>query len=57
VKLADAYSTGSSLIPQKKNPDSLELLRNKSGRVFGQMVGLSMTSIRSQAGEALITMM
>ncbi len=57
MKLADAYSTGSSLIPQKKNPDSLELLRNKSGRVFGQMVGLSMTSIRSQAGEALITMM
>lgn len=35
VKLADAYSTGSSLMPQKKNPDSLELLRGKSGRVFG----------------------
>jgi argininosuccinate lyase len=43
VKLADAYSTGSSLMPQKKNPDSLELLRGKSGRVFGQMAGLSMT--------------
>lgn len=37
VKLADAYSTGSSLMPQKKNPDSLELLRGKSGRVFGQV--------------------
>lgn len=43
VKLADAYSTGSSLMPQKKNPDSLELLRGKSGRVFGQMAGLSVT--------------
>ena len=30
-------------MPQKKNPDSLELLRGKSGRVFGQMAGLSMT--------------
>lgn len=37
VRLADAYSTGSSLMPQKKNPDSLELLRGKSGRVFGQV--------------------
>lgn len=43
VKLADAYSTGSSLMPQKKNPDSLELLRGKSGRVFGQMAGLMMS--------------
>ncbi|KAI9867293.1 MAG: hypothetical protein M1813_009571 [Trichoglossum hirsutum] len=40
VKLADAYSTGSSLMPQKKNPDSLELLRGKSGRAFGSMAGL-----------------
>ena len=32
VSLADAYSTGSSLMPQKKNPDALELLRGKSGR-------------------------
>lgn len=37
VKLADAYSTGSSLMPQKKNPDSLELLRGKCGRVFGSV--------------------
>ena len=43
VKLADAYSTGSSLMPQKKNPDSLELLRGKSGRVFGTMAGLMMS--------------
>lgn len=41
VRLADAYSTGSSLMPQKKNPDSLELLRGKSGRVIGQMIGLT----------------
>ena len=34
VALADAYSTGSSLMPQKKNPDALELLRGKSGRVM-----------------------
>jgi len=43
VQLADAYSTGSSLMPQKKNPDSLELLRGKSGRVFGSMSGFMMT--------------
>ncbi len=43
IRLADAYSTGSSLMPQKKNPDSLELLRGKSGRVFGQMAGLMCT--------------
>ncbi|KAK1081110.1 argininosuccinate lyase [Friedmanniomyces endolithicus] len=43
MHLADAYSTGSSLMPQKKNPDSLELLRGKSGRVFGQMAGLMMS--------------
>ncbi|KAK5138336.1 hypothetical protein LTR08_003397 [Meristemomyces frigidus] len=43
IKLADAYSTGSSLMPQKKNPDSLELLRGKSGRVFGHMAGLMMS--------------
>ncbi|MBX2998732.1 MAG: argininosuccinate lyase [Caldilineaceae bacterium] len=43
VSLADAYSTGSSLMPQKKNPDSMELLRGKSGRVFGDLSGLLMT--------------
>lgn len=43
VRLADAYSTGSSLMPQKKNPDSLELLRGKAGRAFGHMAGFMMT--------------
>lgn len=43
VRLADAYSTGSSLMPQKKNADSLELLRGKSGRAFGHMAGLYVT--------------
>ena len=43
IKIADAYSTGSSLMPQKKNPDSLELLRGKAGRAFGQMTGLTMS--------------
>jgi len=37
VVCADAYSTGSSLMPQKKNPDALELLRGKSGRVIGSL--------------------
>merc|ERR1719183_492648 len=45
VKLADAYATGSSLMPQKKNPDALELLRGKSGRVLGATFGL-MTSVK-----------
>ncbi|ODV91511.1 hypothetical protein CANCADRAFT_71770 [Tortispora caseinolytica NRRL Y-17796] len=43
LKLSDAYSTGSSLMPQKKNSDSLELLRGKSGRTFGQLAGFMMT--------------
>ena len=40
VTLSDAVSSGSSLMPQKKNPDALELLRGKSGRVFGHNLGL-----------------
>ena len=40
VELGDAVSTGSSLMPQKKNPDALELLRGKAGRVFGHTVAL-----------------
>jgi argininosuccinate lyase len=43
VELHDAYATGSSLMPQKKNPDSLELMRGKSGRVIGHLVGLLTT--------------
>uniref|UniRef100_A0A8C2J9H7 Argininosuccinate lyase n=1 Tax=Cyprinus carpio TaxID=7962 RepID=A0A8C2J9H7_CYPCA len=37
ITLTDAYSTGSSLMPQKKNADSLELIRSKAGRVFGRV--------------------
>jgi argininosuccinate lyase len=40
VTLDDAYSTGSSLMPQKKNPDSFELLRGKSGRLVGGLMGM-----------------
>jgi argininosuccinate lyase len=40
VTLADAYSTGSSIMPQKKNPDSFELARGKSGRLVGNLVAL-----------------
>lgn len=40
VELSDAYSTGSSIMPQKKNPDVPELLRGKTGRVYGALMGL-----------------
>jgi argininosuccinate lyase len=40
VKIADAYTTGSSLMPQKKNPDVAELARGKSGRMIGNLVAL-----------------
>ena len=40
IKLGDAISTGSSLMPQKKNPDSLELIRGKSARIFGHLTAL-----------------
>ena len=40
VTLPDAYTTGSSLMPQKKNPDSLELVRGKSARIMGHVSGL-----------------
>lgn len=40
ITLSDAVSSGSSLMPQKKNPDALELLRGKSGRVFGHNMSL-----------------
>jgi argininosuccinate lyase len=43
VAVAEAYSTGSSIMPQKKNPDSLELMRGKSGRVIGHLTGLLTT--------------
>lgn len=40
VEFDDAFATGSSIMPQKKNPDVAELMRGKSGRVFGHLVGL-----------------
>jgi len=40
VTFSDAYSTGSSIMPQKKNPDAAELLRGKSGRVYGNLMSL-----------------
>ncbi|NPV09587.1 MAG: argininosuccinate lyase [Anaerolineae bacterium] len=43
VRVADAYSTGSSLMPQKRNPDSLELIRGKAGRMIGHLTGLLTT--------------
>ncbi|KAH8671670.1 L-Aspartase-like protein [Xylariales sp. PMI_506] len=46
VQVADAYSTGSSLMPQKKNPDSMELIRGKAGRVQGQAYGF-LASLKS----------
>ena len=43
IELSDAYTTGSSIMPQKKNPDMAELVRGKSGRVFGDLVALLTT--------------
>jgi argininosuccinate lyase len=43
VQVDEAYATGSSLMPQKRNPDSLELMRGKSGRVVGHLTGLLVT--------------
>lgn len=43
ITLSDAFSTGSSIMPQKKNPDFAELIRGKSGRVIGDLVSLMVT--------------
>ena len=43
VRLDDAYSTGSSIMPQKKNPDIAELARGKAGRLIGDLTGLLAT--------------
>jgi argininosuccinate lyase len=40
VKLSDAFTTGSSIMPQKRNPDAAELVRGKTGRMFGALVGM-----------------
>ena len=43
IELSDAYTTGSSIMPQKKNPDMAELIRGKTGRVYGDLVALLTT--------------
>jgi argininosuccinate lyase len=43
VRLAEAFTTGSSLMPQKRNPDSLELVRGAAGQLLGRLVGLVAT--------------
>lgn len=43
VQCSDAYATGSSLMPQKKNPDALELVRGKAGRLQGNLAGIMAT--------------
>ncbi|MBI4497501.1 MAG: argininosuccinate lyase, partial [Chloroflexi bacterium] len=43
IELDDAYATGSSIMPQKKNPDVAELVRGKTGRVYGHLLGLLTT--------------
>ena len=40
IELPDAYTTGSSIMPQKKNPDMAELVRGKTGRVYGDLIGI-----------------
>ena len=40
VRLSDSFSTGSSIMPQKRNPDAAELVRGKAGRVFGALQAL-----------------
>ena len=43
IELSNAYTTGSSIMPQKKNPDMAELVRGKTGRVYGDLIGLLTT--------------
>lgn len=43
IKLSDAYCTGSSIMPQKRNPDVSELIRGKTGRIYGNLMGLLTT--------------
>jgi argininosuccinate lyase len=46
VEIGEAYTTGSSIMPQKKNPDAAELARGKTGRVYGHLVGM-LTTMKS----------
>ncbi|HWA64047.1 MAG TPA: argininosuccinate lyase, partial [Caulobacteraceae bacterium] len=43
IRLTDAFTTGSSIMPQKKNPDAAELVRGKAGRILGALTSLTMT--------------
>ncbi|WP_429971342.1 argininosuccinate lyase [Fructilactobacillus sp. Tb1] len=43
LELSDGYTTGSSIMPQKKNPDMVELIRGKTGRIYGHLLGLLTT--------------
>lgn len=43
IKIDDTYATGSSIMPQKKNPDAAELIRGKTGRVYGALIGMLTT--------------
>ncbi|MEW8222782.1 MAG: argininosuccinate lyase, partial [Candidatus Thiodiazotropha taylori] len=47
VELSDSFCTGSSIMPQKKNPDVPELIRGKTGRIYGHLIGL-LTLMKSQ---------
>jgi len=47
IKIADQFTTGSSMMPQKRNPDMLELIRGKTGIVYGQLMGL-LTMMKGQ---------
>jgi argininosuccinate lyase len=47
LKIADAFTTGSSMMPQKRNPDMLELIRGKTGGVYGQLTAL-LTMMKGQ---------
>ncbi|AEB76564.1 argininosuccinate lyase [Clostridium botulinum] len=43
IKISDKFATGSSIMPQKKNPDAAELIRGKTGRVYGSLIGILTT--------------
>ena len=43
VRLSDAFSTGSSIMPQKRNPDAAELVRGKAGRIIGALIAMLVT--------------
>ena len=47
MELSDAFTTGSSIMPQKKNPDAAELIRGKTGRIYGNLIGL-LTMMKGQ---------